>query len=69
MQDGLLDTRQAAELLGLRPSTLEQWRWQGRGPEHVRLSRRAVRYRREDLDAYIAENMAGSTAEADARTG
>jgi len=48
----LLNERDAADLLGLRPPTLRAWRFQRRGPAFVRLGR-AVRYRRTDLLAYL----------------
>lgn len=43
-----LNTREAAELLGVTPKALEQMRSEGRGPRFVRVGR-AVRYRRSDL--------------------
>jgi excisionase family DNA binding protein len=63
--DALLTTRQAAELLQLQESTLEQWRWQGKGPMFVKLGR-AVRYRRSDLDSFTASNVFTSTTAAQA---
>lgn len=39
----LLTTPQAAELLGLRPNTLELWRVAGKGPAFRKIGR-AVRY-------------------------
>ena len=59
----LLDTRQAASVLGLQPGTLETWRWRGDGPPHVRLSARAVRYRRADLDVFIQQQTRRSTSD------
>ena len=54
MAEQLLDTVQAADYLGLKPGTLETWRWDARrGPAFIRLSKRAVRYRRSDLDAWL----------------
>jgi hypothetical protein len=49
MTEEFFDTNQAAEFLELKPNTLEVWRWQGRGPRFVRLSRRAIRYQLSDL--------------------
>ena len=48
----LLNERDAADLLGLRPPTLRAWRFQRRGPAFVRLGR-TVRYRRADLLAFL----------------
>lgn len=44
----LLDTHQAAEILGVSPGTLENWRAQGQGPKFRKVGR-LVRYRRGDL--------------------
>ncbi len=50
--DRLLKQKEVEELLGLAPSTIEQWRLRGRGPRWVRLGR-AVRYRLSDLTEYM----------------
>ena len=50
--DTMLDTQQAAELLGLRPQTLHDWRCRCKGPSYHRLGTRAVRYRVADLRAW-----------------
>lgn len=60
----LLTTAQAAALLGLSPRTLGGLRLRGGGPRYVRLSARAVRYRREDLAAWIEAGVRTNTAEA-----
>ena len=62
----LLTTEQAAELLGLEPATLATWRWRGFGPPHVRLSARAVRYRRDDLASWLDSRTRRSTSDCDA---
>jgi hypothetical protein len=46
-----MDTRAAAEHLGMTPRALEAWRERGTGPKFHRVASR-VRYRRSDLDAY-----------------
>lgn len=46
----LLDTRQAAELLGMSVGGLENMRAKGIGPKYIRVGR-AIRYRRSDLIA------------------
>lgn len=51
---GLLSPDQAAAYLGLSPATLENWRQDGKGPAHVRLSHKCVRYRQAALDAWVA---------------
>lgn len=52
----------AARLLGLTPSTLAKLRMRGDGPVFVRMSCRAVGYRRGDLVRWIAERVATSTS-------
>jgi predicted DNA-binding transcriptional regulator AlpA len=49
----LIDTIEAAKVLNLAPNTLRIWRVKGIGPEFVRLGSRTIRYRREDLAAWI----------------
>lgn len=49
----VLRTSEAAEYVGLSPSTLEKRRQTGRGPRFVRLGGRAVGYAIEDLNAWI----------------
>jgi len=60
----LLTQREAATLLRLSERTLERLRVSGSGgPRFVRCGRRSIRYRQEDLDAYIASRVVGSTSE------
>ncbi|ACH40466.1 MAG: hypothetical protein ACD_55C00119G0002 [uncultured bacterium] len=58
----LLTTREAAEVLRVKESTLHQWRWQGRGPAFVKVGR-LVRYRVAEVEAYIAARLFPSTTE------
>lgn len=53
-QGELLDTDQAARIVGLSPRTLKLQRLTGRGPRFVRLSRQTVRYSPADLAEFIA---------------
>jgi predicted DNA-binding transcriptional regulator AlpA len=48
----LLNEKQAAEYLNLKPETLTKWRWAGKGPQAVKVGA-AVRYRSTDLEAFI----------------
>lgn len=54
--ESLLDTKSAANLLGLHPHTLTQARRTGRLKIPVIRLGRAVRYRLEDLRAFIEAN-------------
>lgn len=61
MPERLLNPREAAQLLGVKPSTLERWRSASRsngpprGPAFVKLGGKRIRYRPEDIVAYIEE--------------
>lgn len=57
----LLSTKQAAQLLGLKPNTLAKWRVAGTGPVFVTMGR-AVRYRVSDLRNFIDCNRRVSTS-------
>ena len=59
----LLNQRQAADLIGVSERTLECWRSRGGGPPFVKISRRAVRYRRQDIDQWVGERVQRSTSE------
>lgn len=42
-----------AARLGVSRSTLQSWRYHGRGPRYVKIGR-LVRYRNADVDAFLA---------------
>jgi predicted DNA-binding transcriptional regulator AlpA len=53
MQDStLLTEKEAARILGLAVSTLQQRRFQGRQPNYLKIGR-AVRYRLSDLQEFM----------------
>jgi len=62
-QARVLRTPAAAEYVGLSDSTLEKFRLTGEGPQFVRIGVRAVGYRIEDLEAWLAERVRRSTSE------
>lgn len=62
--DNLMTTKEAAAYLQLSPSLLNKLRLTGGGPVFVRLAGRAIRYRRADLDAWIAASVMASTSQA-----
>lgn len=47
----LLNTVQAAEILGMRPNTLEVWRHLRKGPKYKKFGRRVL-YAPSDLEEY-----------------
>lgn len=65
--DEIMTTIEAAEYLRLSKFTLEGLRVKGGGPRYAKLSkgrgRGAVRYRRADLDAWIADRLISSTSQ------
>ena len=60
MEPRQMNTQQAAAYLGLSPHTLNQWRYQGRGPQFLRMGR-AIRYPKGALDTYM-ENSIGRSS-------
>ena len=40
----------------ISPRTLEQWRWQGRGPRFLKLGGRVI-YRLSDVERFEADNL------------
>lgn len=53
-----LDTKQVEELTGIPAATLRYYRATNQGPKSFKLGARAVRYRKEDVDAWIQEQYA-----------
>ncbi len=63
--DSLLTTSQAAAYLGYKPNTLEIWRSKGCGPRYYKPGKE-VRYRQEDLEAFVDRYSTDPEAEDDA---
>ena len=65
MQDGgrYMDTKAAADYLGLSPSTLNRMRVTGDGPRYSKLGRRVI-YDVRDLDSWIEARKRRFTGEA-----
>jgi excisionase family DNA binding protein len=57
----LIDEPTLASRLGVSRSTLQSWRYNGRGPRFIKLGR-MVRYRTTDIDAYLRANTRGRVA-------
>lgn len=60
-QRRVLRTREASEYVALSTSNLEKMRARGRGPRFIRLGKRAVGYRIEDLDAWLDGRSEGAS--------
>ena len=46
-----LDQKHLAKRWLVSPRTLEQWRWQGRGPRYLKINGRVI-YRLPDIEAF-----------------
>lgn len=56
MDDEILTTQEAAELLRLTPSALAQFRYRGGGPRYSKLGRRVV-YRKSECISWLDKCM------------
>jgi excisionase family DNA binding protein len=63
MNNRLLNTAEAARLLGVSKAFLERDRWAGARIPFVRVGERAVRYQLSELEAYIAGQVRRSTSD------
>jgi hypothetical protein len=63
----LLTEIETAQLLGISPRTLQNWRRGGRGPVHVRIGG-LVRYTPQDVEAFIARGRSTSAATTEAKS-
>ena len=67
-EPGFMRTRDAAAYCALSARTLEAFRSKGGGPAYLKPpGRRLVRYRREDLDAWLCAGRRTSTTGSEAR--
>jgi excisionase family DNA binding protein len=58
----MLNTKQAAEYLGLKPVTLEAWRVQGGKLKFLKLGK-SVRYCQADLDDFVTSHKRTNTSQ------
>ena len=63
MDSTLLNTSEAAKYLGISKAFLERDRWAGAKVQFIKIGARAVRYRLQDLDAYIQSRIRLSTTD------
>ena len=61
--EALLTSKQAAAVLGFHASYLAKARLTGGGPRYLKIGARAVRYRRSDIDTWLADKMRISTSD------
>lgn len=57
--EDLMDVDEVADMLGVSPRTLKQWRHAGSGPVFVKVGRKP-KYERKDVAAWIAERKGKS---------
>ena len=63
----VLNVAEAARFLRVSKDTLNKWRNETRqGPPFLKVGRGLIRYRRVDLDAWIAANLHGQAATTEA---
>jgi hypothetical protein len=55
---------QLAQVWGISPRTLQDWRTKGLGPAYIRIGRNTVLYRQEDVEAYEASKLQGELPDA-----
>jgi predicted DNA-binding transcriptional regulator AlpA len=65
--DALLTPQQTADYTGLAITTLQRQRTEGTGPKFVKLGKRRVAYRLADVQTWLEERVARSTADARSR--
>jgi len=58
----LLLPAQVADRLSVSTKVLERWRGAGDGPAFVRLTRKTLRYRASDVEAFVTAKVRASTA-------
>ena len=55
-----LNQKDLADRWLISPRTLEQWRWQGRGPRYLKIGGRVV-YRLSDIEVFEGANLHSNT--------
>jgi len=65
-QQRLLNEREVATSCSISVLTLRKWRSEKRGPRFIKIST-LVRYRPEDIDAWIAEQQSAPSVGQEAR--
>lgn len=66
MSTNLITPPQLSARIGIKETTLANWRVLGRGPRFIRVGR-SIRYRSEDVEAWLSGRTADSTTDADGR--
>ncbi len=53
----MLNEKQLAEMLAVSVRTLQKWRLLGKGPRFYKLAGDAVRYRLDEVEAWIGQQV------------
>lgn len=61
----LINTKQAAELIGVSVASMKLYRAKGTGPVFVRIGHKTVRYTAESLRAWVASRESASVRDQD----
>jgi hypothetical protein len=56
MEDTLLTPNALAKRWGIKPNTLKQWRWNGKGSKFIKIGGRAL-YRLTDVEDFEREHL------------
>ena len=62
MKHDFIDTTELARSTGISVPTFNRWRLTGEGPKFLKLGG-AVRYRQQDVDAWLESKIRNSTSE------
>lgn len=57
----------AAQYLGVSKDALRLWRSQGKGPRYFKAGEKLIRYRRDDLDAWIEARLSAPSEDFEGR--
>ena len=63
LSEQLIKEDEAALFLSVTKRALQQWRFNGSGPQYVRISKRCIRYRLKDLICWSEKYLRQSTCE------
>jgi excisionase family DNA binding protein len=62
--DEFFTVEELAKWLRVKPQTVYQWNYEGTGPQPTRLGPRIIRYRRQDVEVWLAERQRDDRASA-----
>ena len=61
-RERLMTDIEASQFLGLKPQTLRNWRYEGKGPKYLKFGNKSVRYRVNDLIEWAEERVVDPAA-------